>query len=74
MHVFHQPYQLVNIVGYQLCQYVASPLLICLLQGQANLVGKEPKYIDAKSPAELNENEAAMTTIILYPPKNKYRD
>ena len=37
MHVFHQPYQLEKLLGYQICESLPSTLLICLIQGQPHL-------------------------------------
>ena len=71
MHVFRQPYKLLNWVGYQLRKFLASPILIYLLQSKAHLKGYEPKYLDAKSPAKLKENEAATADIISPPPKQR---
>ena len=69
MNVFIKPYQLSNWVFYQIFKYLASLILICLLQGQAQMEGYEYKYLDAKLQAYLKENEASTDDIIPSPPK-----
>ena len=69
MHIFHQHWQLSNWLGYRLRKSLESPLLIHFLPGQAQMKGYEPKYLEAKSLAELKENNSATDTIILSPTK-----
>ena len=49
------------------------PLLICLQQGQSHMKGDNPNYLQAKSPAEVKENEDTTAAIILFSPKQRQR-
>ena len=49
------------------------PLLICLQQGQSHMKGYNTNYLQAKSPAEVKENEDTTAAIILFFSKQRQR-